>query len=246
MGRRKSDPFMPFMDRARGMVTLHFENDLAATLEPLCQRVIEHFQPPDLRLLCFFDDKNPSCFDQRFNGKYRGFHTPVKGSGYMPPHIQRHFLETSFAFDNLIYLRGTTCATEVGALITFAHELQHFVQQGGSFKVSVANGLLYDHLHNLDPANTAKAWNIPHEHDAMMVSKRVAEAVVGTEVVSKHAASRIAAEDDALYWKYFESLSTEIPFDLLVETIPWVDKYRSQLRALAQTKIDFSQSEWWR
>jgi hypothetical protein len=230
------------------MVKPHFEtNDLQATLEPLYQRVLERFQLPNLRLLCFFDVQNPKHFDQKFGCKYRGLHRTVHGIGYVPPHLQQHFFDVSggFAFDNVVYLPGRTCVAKAGAVITFAHELQHFVQHGSAYKVLVANNLLSENLLGFDPDSPAKAWHIPHEQDAMLVSKRVAEAVLGTEVVSQHVESRIAAQDDLLYWQYFQNLSADSPFDLLAQTIPWVDKYRPQLLALQQTKVDFSQTEWW-
>ncbi len=110
------------------------------------------------------------------------------------------------------------------------------MQHGSACKVLVANGLLYGHLPSFDPTSQAKAWNIPHEQDAMIVSKRVAEAVMGSEAVSMHAASRIAAQDDPLYWEYFQGLSSQGSFDLLAETKLWVDKYRSQLLALQQNQ----------
>jgi hypothetical protein len=120
------------------------------------------------------------------------------------------------------------------------------VQHGSANKVLVANNLLSENLLVFDPDSPAKAWHIPYEQDAMLVSKRVAEAVLGTEVVSQHVASRIAAEDDLLYWQYFQTLSADSPFNLLAETIPWVDKYLPQLQALEQTKVDFSHAEWWK
>jgi len=80
----------------------------------------------------------------------------------------------------------------------------------------------------------------------MIISKRVAEAVLGPEVVSKHAESRIAAQDDPLYWEYFQSLNADVSFDLLDQTIPWVNKFRPHLLGLQQSTVDFSQSEWWR
>ena len=211
-------------------------------------RVLDSFQLPDLRLLCFFDDEDPPCFEQRFKGKYRGFHTPVIGSGYLPQHIHRYLFETggNHAFDNLIYLRGSTCKSNIGTVITFAHELQHFVQHATAFKVSVANNLFYKNLRDFDPDSAAKAWNIPHEQEAMMVSKRVAEVVLGKDAVGEYITSRIVAEDDPHYWEYFQSLSPHTTFDLCAETIRWVDRYRPKLLGLGQSKVDFSQSEWWR
>jgi hypothetical protein len=236
-------------ERTTNMAALRFKtNNLAGTLDPLCQSVLKHFQLPSLRLLCFFDDDNPPCLEQEIGATYRGLHVRLKGSGTWPSYIQQLFLDSrgGLAFDNVIYLPGRTCAAEAGAVITFAHELEHFVQFGGVYKVLVANQLLYQHLPSLDPANTAKAWNIPHEQDAMIISKRVAEAVLGPEVVSKHAESRIAAQDDPLYWEYFQSLNADVSFDLLDQTIPWVNKFRPQLLGLQQSTVDFSQSEWWR
>jgi hypothetical protein len=31
-------------------------------------------------------------------------------------------------FDHLIYLRGTTCSCKTALVMTFSHELQHFIQ----------------------------------------------------------------------------------------------------------------------
>jgi hypothetical protein len=172
----------------------------------------------------------------------------VIGSGYFPPYIHRLFFDSigGIAFDNVIYVPGSTCAIETGALITFSHELQHFVQYGSAYNVWAANTILYQHLRSFEPATTAKAWNIPHEQDAMIVSKRVVESVVGTDVVDSHATSRINAQDDALYWVFFQSLSSRSSFDLTAETIPWVDKYRTQLLQLQQHEVDFSKPDWWR
>jgi hypothetical protein len=111
--------------------------------------------------------------------------------------------------------------------------------------VWLSNTLLYQHLLTFEPTTAAKVWDIPHEQDAMIVSKRVAEVVVGTDVVSAHAASRIADKDDVLYWKYFGSLPSARSFDLLKETIPWVDRYWPQLVGLRQSAVDFSRVEWW-
>lgn len=230
-------------------VALRFKsNDLRTTLEPPCLHVLQQFQFPDRRLICFFDDEDPACFARRFGSGYRGLHTPVKGSGYFPPYISRYFFDPSggFAFDNVIYLRGSTCRVQAGAVITFAHELQHFVQYGCSYKALVANTLLYGHLPKFDPVHGLQAWDIPHEREAMIVSKRVAEATIGRDAVIGHASSQIAAASDAGYWQCFQSLSSASPFDLLAETKKLVEQYRRQLRGLNQKEIDFSKPDWYR
>jgi hypothetical protein len=228
-------------------VKLQFNsNDGRVVLELASQRVLEHFQLPTLRLLCFFDDQDPPCFAQRFGAKYRGFHTPVRGSGFMPDYLSRHFfMNGDFAFDNVVYLRGATCATQVGAVITFAHELQHVMQYGNANKVLAANNLLFQHLPEIDPTSGLRAWDIPHEHDAMLVSKRIGEAVLGKDAVLEHANSQIAAGCDAGYWECFLVLSTSATFDLLKETDSLVQRYRPQLCRLRQTEVDFAQCDWW-
>jgi len=223
-------------------------NALGLTLEPLCSLVIGHFQLPDFRLLCFFDDEDPACFAQRCGSRYRGFYTPIKGSGYFPPYISQLFFGSGgdFAFDSVIYLRGSTCAVQAGAVITFAHELRHFVQDGNCTKVFAANALLYHNLRSFDPASRCEAWDIPYEKDAMIASKRVSEAIMGPGAVSRHADLQIGAANDVLYWKHFQGLSSTTSFDLLAQTIPLVERYRPQLLQLRQAKVDFSESEWWR
>ncbi len=219
--------------------------DLRTTLEADCLRVLEHFELPAHRLLCFFDDEDPPCFAQRFPGGYRGFHMPVRGSGYFPPYVTFLDSDGDLAFDNVIYLRGRTCAVRTSAIITFAHELQHFVQYGQAQKVFAANVLLYHHMRAFDPTSELEAWDIPHERDAMTVSKRVADAVIGPEAVSVYARSQIDAEIDPHYWEYFQGLSSSLQIDLLRETRPLVEKYRPKLLGLNQTRVDFSAPEWW-
>jgi len=228
-------------------VKLQFKtNDVRETLELVSQRVLEHFQLPTARLLCFFDDADPPCFAQRFGAKYRGFHTPVPGSGYMPDYVSRHFFASEgFAFDNFVYLRGSTCAAQEGAVITFAHELQHVMQYGNANKVIAANILLFQHLPNIDPTSGLRAWDIPHEQDAMLVSKRVGEAVLGRAAVLDYANFQIVAGCDVGYWERFLLLSTSAIFDLLKETDALVQRYRPQLCELRQTQLDFAQRDWW-
>src|SRR5271154_134304 len=95
---------------ASSKAVLRFKTgDLKRRLEPLCLRALAQFNLPDRRLLCFFDDEDPSCFTQRF-GLYYGFRMTVKGSGFFPPYITPFFYANGgFAFDDVIYLRGSTC-----------------------------------------------------------------------------------------------------------------------------------------
>jgi hypothetical protein len=229
-------------------MTPHFKtNSLKVTLEPRYFSVLKYFDLSAPRLLCFFDDENPPCFARRFPSGYRGFCMRVKNGGDLPPYIDQLFFDRgAIAFDRVIYIPGSTCATETGFVITFAHELQHFKQEAREYKALVANRLLCQHLRTFEPLTSAKPWNLPHEHGAMSFSKYVAEAVLGVGVVSDYAASRISNGDDALYWEYFQGLAPQASFDLLQPTIPLVNKYCAQLCKLQQSEVDFSKSEWWK
>jgi hypothetical protein len=103
------------------------------------QRVVGQFQNlPALRLLAFFDGEDAAFFRKKFGETNRGQFVDLlkarisEWPSYLknlidvpdpdhPPQVNRHF-------DNVIYVYATTCADPVGRIMTFAHELQHFVQ----------------------------------------------------------------------------------------------------------------------
>jgi len=87
---------------------------------------------------------------------------------------------------------------------------------------------------------------LQYERDTMMVSKRVAEKVLGVEVVKVHAETQIITGNDGEKWKAFLSVSDSTTFDLLAETKPWMGKYRPELEKIKQSEIGFAQDEWWR
>lgn len=80
----------------------------------------------------------------------------------------------------------------------------------------------------------------------MMVSKQFAGEVLGKDVMKAHAEEQIEAGNDPEKWKFFLNVSNSTPFDLLAETKPWVEKYRTELVKIEQGEIDFSKDEWWR
>jgi glycogen debranching enzyme len=229
-------------------VRLYFKTpELKVTRKPACDRVLEHFNLPTFRLLCFFDDENPVEFDF-IGSSYCGFHSPVIASGLpWPSYIDDLFIDSTgnFVYDNVVYVNGRTCSSLPGAVVTLAHELQHFIQYGYTRKVWRANTLIYNILHD-GPPTTIKAWDIPYERDTMRVSKRVAGRVLGEDIVKAYAEAQIAAGNDPEKWKFFLSVSCAAPFDLLTETKPWVDKYKAELEKIEQSEVDFSQNEWWR
>src|SRR6266704_1647318 len=86
-------------------------------------------------------------------------------------------------FDHLIYVHGSICADETGLIMTFAHELQHFVQYGYQRKLWAANALLPRLPDYLIRANRLKWFYIPIEREARLVAKRVAETLCGADKV---------------------------------------------------------------
>lgn len=233
------------------MNTVWFEfktPELEATRKPACERVLEHFKLPPLRLLCFLDDENPVKLDIQIGAYYCGVHSTIIGSGLAwPPYVDDLFKDSTrnFAYDNVVYVNGRTSASLPGTVIAFAHEMQHFIQYGYMRKVARANTFIYKILHD-GPPTPIKAWDIPNERGAMMVSKQVAEKMLGAEVVKAYAKAQIMTGNDREKWKTFLSVSDSAPFDLLAETKPWVEKYRPQLEKINQSEIDFTQDEWWR
>src|SRR5262249_40987696 len=139
---------------------------------------------------------------------YRGFHADrIKGRNladhlrnlfYLPlseiERITRNraitFKET-IAFDNMIYVRNTTCADVTGFTTTFAHELQHFRQHGFAKKVSDANLILYYNICDFDRYTPHSPIDIPCEREANIVSKRVAEIVCGVSAVKTFADEQV-------------------------------------------------------
>lgn len=228
-------------------------SELQGKLKPLCNRVLKEFpQLPALRLLCYFDDENPESLHRQF-GEFTSLHTPVIGSGTWPHHVKRFFFSSdgTFAFDNLIYVPGTRYSQEkVPFVMTFAHELQHFVQWGFARKVYKANALLFQNLLSFDPKTNAKPWDIPYNREAMIASKRVAEAVCDASSVREFIDAQILESEKSKnkskneLWECFRSLPSSSAYDLRRETDVLVQKYRSQLSDLG-TKIDFTSSKWW-
>lgn len=210
------------------------------------QRVIAHFGDslPDLRLLCFFDDEDWLAL--------RGYGMAANRGGYfsdpfwrnMPHYIRdRALVDGHIAFDELIYLHGSTCSGEVSLTMTFAHELQHFVQHSTMPSLWAANTVASTTLRGLAmsefQALGLRTCEIPIEREARIVAKRVAVDLLGTDSVNEHIESKIAERitaQDAADWDCIRGLAVHAPYDLADETkhfFPRLAGHRSELeRAL--------------
>jgi hypothetical protein len=212
--------------------------------EALAQRVVASLglQSPARRLLVLLDDEDWQAFKAENGIANRGFYARIR-PGH--PHWRiapRYILDSVFvggapAYDDFVYLHGTTCADDIALTMTLAHELQHFIQHADKTPLWAANGL----VPNLDKTAIAALglrWcDIPHEREARIVSKRIAEDLFGPDAVRQHVDARIASpvtEQDGIDWKCIRELAVSTPYDLAHETklfFPRLKDYSGQLQA---------------
>jgi hypothetical protein len=200
---------------------------LKADREGVCQSVLYRFDLPALRLLCYFDDVNPANLEI-FGKPLYGFHAPVMSIDpfMLPRYVEgciAHDGHGKFVFDNLIYVCGRACATDIGTVITLAHELQHFVQHGNDRKVWDANSRLREKFQSMP-------WRLPCEREAMISSKRVAEVLFGKELVAKFAEARIAEGESPQKWEFFSILSVSETCSLREETEKLIEALRGSCK----------------
>ncbi|MGA2352064.1 MAG: hypothetical protein ABSF70_16635 [Terracidiphilus sp.] len=223
-------------------------------LEPLCRMVLDKFQLPQRSLICIFDEDERPEFTRYFGEGFCGFFAPVRQFGLRglqwPQKILNHVWISdgwghSFGCDAVIYLRYRTCASPIGAVITFAHELQHFMQYGFSYRAWRAVGRVKE----VYAGEPLAPWRFPCEYEAQLVSKRVANEIPGVDVVMSYAEQKTQEENDPEKWRFFKGLDPEEPFDLLERTKPLVNKYREILMekfpARNNDEPDFTKDNWW-
>lgn len=224
-------------------------------LWPQCQSVFrhEHFRLhlPQQSLVCIFDDEERQEFIccPWLGENYCGFTHVTSEPG--PPGLQwsdelieQVLDDQGWRCDVVIYLRRRTCESPVGTVITFAHELQHFVQYGFDRKVWYAN----KHLHDFSCRHGEElpTWSFPDEYEAQLASKCVAESILGKDKVQGYAQQQIELNRDPGKWEFFRNLE---PLDLLQRTIPWVQERREVLKKefpMSDDRMpDYSKEKWW-
>src|SRR5882672_6288528 len=106
-----------------------------STLKPLCQEVEKHVHLPSRRLCRYFATFEDSGLCDEIGKHYRGFYCPRSQTEGLPQYLMECFFRTDdeitgvnfgdlIAFDDLIYIRSTTCSDLTGCVLTYAHELQ--------------------------------------------------------------------------------------------------------------------------
>ncbi len=184
---------------------------------------------------------------------FRGFHIPLSGREALPEYLRDCFynpfdefnvgqtFDEMVAFDNLIYLRHDTCSDVVGCVMTYAHELQHFMQHGHTPRLWAVNSALYHNLARFEPRD------IPDEREANIVSKRIAEKVFGVEKVRKFAEEQIRFMEganepmQAARWVFVRDVPSSTDYDVLTATLPFVEKYKERI----DFGVNVNQPDWW-
>ncbi len=228
----------------------------SSTLKSLCQQAEEQFQLPTNRLCRYFANSDDPYLVQWHGAHFRGFHVPYSARTALPQNLVHCFFypfdsstdvkfEDTIAFDNLIYIRHSTCADTTGVVTTYAHELQHLMQQVNTPRLLAANQVLYHNLKTFEPA--AIATDIPTEREANIVSKRIAEIVCGAEAVRVLAEKEVrlmreaGEKEQEARWIFFRDIPSSTQYSLLEATLPLVEKYKKVL----DFEMDVDQPQWW-
>jgi hypothetical protein len=222
--------------------------------------------PTNLKVVCFFDDEDPDLFVAgcRLDAGTRGVHWPIRGGGlsgwpnYMwnvvAPPSNPDSSGVTWPFDSLVYLYGSTCENELGLTITFANELQHFLQYANERQLWAANALLM-RLFGNDSSLSKRPWEIPTEREARLVAKRVAVHLHGEESIRQHAVAKLsdsATGVDRGDWQFFRDIVTSDAYDLANETKRLVQQHKPQLTKLLAgcagipdfSDLDFESTDW--
>jgi len=215
--------------------------------EELASRVCRRFTPnlnPELRVLCYLDDKDVCWLKEQWGGhSNRGVHWPIRGQGltgwpqdmwYTIAPIDQQSGEISWPFTSVVYLHGSTCDSDIQLAMTLSHELQHFLQFVTDRQMWAIHTLLAN-LPNLPKHNLKHWFDLPNEIEARIVAKRITESLFGRALVEQHIVSMLAARtsaEDAADWEFMQRIDSSLNYDLRQNTIPLVNEYRLELENL--------------
>jgi hypothetical protein len=207
-----------------------YDSDVKAKREAVASRVVQAFASklPDMNLLAFFDDEDWEVIRNQYGPDNRGGYFPIirdQPDRFLPPRMNSLIFvgEQRRVFDHGIYLHGSTCVDETSLIMTFAHELQHFVQFGFSRELW-AVGRLIPHLPKevFEPTGLGMNWSdIPHEREARIVAKQVGIQLCGEEVIRRYIDRRIddrVTIRDVEDWQFIQQLDPSTPYALPDET----------------------------
>jgi hypothetical protein len=220
-------------------------------LRPLCERVSAYFPLVGANNYCYFALPNHGVDDEYLSKKigtyFRGVHIPGSGTDEVSRHLQDRCLPPGARkrnrYDNLIFIRHNTCLDPTGCVLTYAHELQHIMQESQFPRLMAANRVLRANLRVFEPGATE--IDLPCEADANIVSKRVAEEICGVEPVRKYAQEQLRhmtladVVDHQIRWRFFLKSP---PYDWVTETLSLTKKYAGHM----PFKMEVSKEDWWK
>ncbi len=250
------------VDHPSAIVHFFLDRTTEVNLRPSCEIVLQQevFRNhlPERSLACIFDNQERPKFldNSRLGLNFYGFTAYLRRPDFSsdvaswPRELLACVWEgTAYRFDVVIYLRSRTCQSHTSTIITFAHEIQHFIQYGKHRKLWLANR----HLQSIC-TRRVPPWHFPHEYEAILKSKQVAEAVLTPKEVRVHAehereAEQTAESGDLKKWDFFLDLDAREDFRLLERTDSLVDECRANLLQKFPAKTlgdpDYSKEKWW-
>jgi hypothetical protein len=198
-------------------------------------------------LLAFLDDGDDPDSRRDLGPANRGFHGPIKESRpteawplgmtnlIFVPVDGSPFGRSRRLFDNGVYVYGSTCADETALIMTFAHELQHFVQYGFNRRLWAEGQLITRLPRELINAIGLNWPDIPHEREARIEAKRVGLKLCGADAVTQYIDRRISENvtaNDVEDWRFSQQMDPSVPFDLSRETKRIFQRLRPYRQAL--------------
>ncbi len=148
-----------------------------SSLKPLCEQVDQQFPFPVDKHFRYFarpNDGNDGYLVKQIGEHFRGVNVPASATDEERRRFRERCLPLGNANNhaNLIYIRHSACLDSTGCVVTYAHELQHSVQESRFPKLMPVNGELRRRLKDFVPSPTE--INIPIEVDANIISKGAA------------------------------------------------------------------------
>lgn len=230
-------------------------------LESAAHAVLDCLSLSDTSLLCFFDDQEWQWLKQQSGSDNRGVYMDnpkCRELSEVPERLADLLVYGPCEFEHLIYLHGSTCSTQAGLTLTFAHELQHLIQHTYSTpqvwaENRLATLVIGNYLTTAEIEAADLIWSdIPIEREANLVSKRIAERLLGMEVVRRYINTRIDAAPvdpnddwnrlrDSKNWQWLREADASLGYDVPEATklfFPRLEKYRAHLLRALQDVCD--------
>jgi hypothetical protein len=161
-------------------------------------------------------------------------------------HLDCSTLSLERLYDCVIYMHGSTAASEIGLTLTLAHELQHFIQYATN-RSTWATDKLLQKLRMTHEEEFRQWADFPIEREARVVSKRVAIEMHGHLAVEdfiRQERAKHITDADVLDCDFLLSSEADVAYSATQATSALVERFRPELIALqAQNSSDCPEVE---